>query len=70
MTVQPGVRLGERTYCPVSGVVFTVKESSAHREVDGRAIYFCCEVCAQYFSEHAAQVVAARGLSAARSLPP
>jgi len=61
---QPGAAIGERTYCPVSGVVFEVTASSAHREVAGRPVYFCCEKCAMYFSEHQDRVVAARGLGA------
>jgi YHS domain-containing protein len=59
------VKVEERTYCPVSGVVFQVKEGSAHREVGGRQVYFCCERCAMYFDEHAEHVSAARNL-----LPP
>jgi len=54
------------TYCPVSGVVFRVKDSSPHREVGGKTVYFCCESCAAYFSDHAAQVTAARNLSPLR----
>jgi hypothetical protein len=56
------VSLGERTYCPVSGVVFEVKETSPVRSVSGRPVYFCCEKCAMYFSEHGEQVSGARGL--------
>jgi YHS domain-containing protein len=63
---QPGVAPGDRTYCPVSGVVFQVTEASARREVGGRPVFFCCEKCAAYFSAHAGQVIAARGLSAPR----
>jgi YHS domain-containing protein len=62
--VQPGVSVGDRTYCPVSGVVFEVKESSAHRDVGGKPVYFCCEKCATYFSEHQDHVVAVRSLAA------
>lgn len=66
MTAQPGAQLGQSTYCPVSGVVFEVKASSAHRELDGRPLYFCCEACAAYFSEHRERVLALRGASPAR----
>ena len=47
-------------------VVFQVSEASAHREVGGHRVYFCCEKCAMYFDEHAAGVAAARGLPAPR----
>jgi YHS domain-containing protein len=50
----------------VSGVVFRVEEASARRDVGGKPVYFCCERCAMYFSEHEGQVAAARGLSAPR----
>ena len=50
----------------MSGVVFQVGDASAHRELGGRTVYFCCEKCAMYFAEHAEQVAAARGLSATR----
>jgi YHS domain-containing protein len=50
----------------VSGVVFEVKDSSPRRESGGRTVYFCCETCAGYFSEHAEDVAAARHLGPAR----
>ena len=62
MKEQPGAAAGDRTYCPVSGVVFEVTAASPRREVAGRPLYFCCEKCAAYFSAHAGQVSAARGL--------
>jgi YHS domain-containing protein len=61
VTAQPGAAMGDRTFCPVSGVVFEVKASSPHREVDGRTVYFCCETCAAYFSRNSERVIAARG---------
>ena len=64
--VQPGAKVEEQTYCPVSGVVFQVKEGSAHRAVGGKQVYFCCEKCAMYFDDHAAQVAAVRGFSQPR----
>jgi YHS domain-containing protein len=48
----------------VSGVTFEVKAGSAHREVNGKTVYFCCEGCANYFNEHRDAVIAARGLAA------
>ena len=62
--VQPGAKLDERTYCPVSGVVFQVKGSSSHRDIDGKPLYFCCEACAAYFSANREHVLAARSISA------
>lgn len=67
-SAEPGVvvqtatqaKAGDRVYCLVSGVVFTVGEHTAHREVGGRTIYFCCESCAAYFDAHQAEVLAAR----------
>jgi YHS domain-containing protein len=50
----------------VSGVVFQVKEGSAHRESGGRPVYFCCEKCAMYFDAHAEHVTTARNLSPPR----
>jgi YHS domain-containing protein len=64
VVVQPGAEQGQQAYCPVSGVVFQVKDSSPHREVDGRPVYFCCESCANYFTANRERVIAARGLSA------
>jgi hypothetical protein len=46
----------------VSGVVFEVKEASPLRWVSGRPVYFCCEKCATYFSQHDEHVATARGL--------
>ena len=60
---QPGARLGQRIYCPVSGVVFEVKESTPRRDVNGQLLYFCCEACAQYFDGHRERILALRGLS-------
>jgi hypothetical protein len=47
----------------VSGVVFEVEPESAHRDGSGGPVYFCCEKCAMYFSEHADHVTAVRNLS-------
>ena len=63
ITVQPGAQLDQRTYCPVSGVVFRVTGASPRREVSGQSIYFCCEACANYFSQHRERVLALRGIS-------
>ena len=63
VTAQHGdAKVGERVFCPVSGVVITVAESSAHRDVGGHRYYFCCESCAAYFSANVAKVMQARGM--------
>jgi YHS domain-containing protein len=59
---QPGAAIGDLAYCPVSGAVFTVKDASARRTVDGKVLYFCCEACATYFTSHEAEVLAKRGM--------
>jgi hypothetical protein len=59
---QPGAALGDLVYCPVSGAVFAVKEATARRTVNGEVLYFCCEVCATYFSSHEREVLAKRGI--------
>ncbi len=46
--------------------MFEIGQASAHRDLDGRTVWFCCEKCAMYFAEHAAQVAAARNLSPPR----
>ena len=46
----------------MSGVVFQVSRESARREIGGKTIYFCCETCAKYFSEHAEQIATLRSL--------
>lgn len=64
MVIQPGAQLGDRTYCPVSGVVFTVKETSPSVMVDGKPIYFCCASCSAYFAANKDRIAALRGLLA------
>ena len=62
MIEQPGVQVGQSTYCPVSGVVFKVQPGGAHRTVDGKSLHFCCESCARYFETNRAKVTKARNL--------
>lgn len=74
IAVQPGAAVGQRTYCPVSGAVFTVEAEHAHAEVDGRTLWFCCPACAEYFEAHRDEVTEARGIelrpaTQARSAP-
>jgi YHS domain-containing protein len=63
---QPGAKVGQRAYCPVSGVVFEVKESSPKTYLDGQPLYFCCEACARRFDSARAQILAKRHLAQAR----
>ncbi len=64
VVAQPGALVGQRTYCPVSGVAFVIKATSAHRTVGDKTLYFCCETCAAYFTANQAQILAARGITA------
>src|SRR5687768_16127765 len=58
--VQPGAAVGEQAYCPVSGVVFTVKDLSPKADLAGKPIFFCCDSCAAHFTANRATVLAAR----------
>ncbi len=62
---QPGASIGQRTYCPVSGAVFTVAADHPHADVDGHTIWFCCAGCAAYFEAHRDEVLDARGMRGA-----
>lgn len=61
VVTQPGARRGERAYCPVSGVVFEVREASSHRDIAGELVFTCCETCALYFDTHRERLIALRG---------
>lgn len=61
--VQPGAQVGQLTYCPVSGAVFRIKETSRRVEVRGKTLYLCCEACARYFAKNQDHVLALRGWS-------
>ncbi len=60
---QPKARVGDLTYCPVSGAAFQVSESTPSHQVGDHTYYFCCPSCAAHFSEHRGEVLAARGLT-------
>jgi copper chaperone CopZ len=60
---QPGAQPGQHVYCPVSGAVFQVKDSSPRADVGGKTVYLCCEACARYFAQHRDRVLALRRLS-------
>lgn len=59
---QPGAAPGQYVYCPVSGAVFRVKDSSPHADVRGKTLYLCCDACARHFAQNGQRVVALRGL--------
>jgi len=58
---QPGAALGQEVYCPVSGVVLRIKDSTPRADMDGRAVYVCCEGCLRYFQVNRDRVLALRG---------
>lgn len=58
---QPGAVRGDETYCPVSGVVFEVSETTPERSQAGEVIHLCCEACAEHYEKNRASVAAARG---------
>ena len=64
---QPGGKLGDRVYCLVSGVAFQVKGDSAVRGSATVSLYFCCNECADYFSEHRGDVLRLRSGKSATS---
>ncbi len=61
--VQPGARPGQYVYCPVSGAVFQIKDSTLQVDVHGKTLYLCCSGCARYFAENRDQILALRALS-------
>lgn len=63
VVVQPGAMIGQRAYCPVSGVAFEIKPVTSRRSVGDRTFYFCCESCAEYFMQNQGAILAARGLT-------
>jgi hypothetical protein len=60
---QPGAELGQDVYCPVSGVVLRVKESTLRADLGGKPLYVCCEGCLRYLQANRAKVLALRGLA-------
>ena len=60
--IQPAAKVGDYTYCIVSGAVFQIKESHFHANVNGETVYFCCEGCARYFEANRQRVREQRGL--------
>jgi YHS domain-containing protein len=60
---QPGANTGDTVFCPVSGAAFRVNDNSPHRTAGGQRLFFCCESCATFFSQHEAEVLKKRGLA-------
>lgn len=59
---QPGAAIGQQVYCPVSGVLFEVTESSAKIDTPRGPIYACCQGCAGYLASERDRVLALRGI--------
>jgi YHS domain-containing protein len=60
---QPGAVPGDAVFCPVSGAVFRINDTTQNRESRGKTLYFCCEACALWFTAHESDVLAKRGLA-------
>ncbi len=60
---QPGANKGDAVFCPVSGAVFRVGDDTPRRVARGHVLFFCCEACAAFFSQHESEVLAKRGLA-------
>lgn len=60
---QPGAEPGQYVYCPVSGAVFRIKDSSPRADVRGKTLYLCCDGCARYLAQNRDRVLAMRRLS-------
>jgi copper chaperone CopZ len=60
---QPGAALDQDVYCPVSGVVLRIKDSTLHADLDGKPLHVCCEGCLRFFQANREKVLALRGLA-------
>ena len=60
---QPGAEVGQDVYCPVSGVVLRIKESTLHADLNGKPLHVCCEGCLRYLQANREKVLALRGLT-------
>lgn len=58
---QPGAAPGDEVYCPVSGVVLRIKDSTPKAELNSKIVYACCDGCLRYFQAHRDRVLALRG---------
>jgi copper chaperone CopZ len=59
---QPGATPGQEVYCPVSGVVLRINESTPRSSVNSKPFYICCEACLRYFQANRDRVLALRGI--------
>lgn len=66
IVVQPGGAAGQKVYCPVSGVVLPIKESTLSVDVQGKPAYVCCEGCRRYLAASRERVLALRGIGQPR----
>lgn len=55
LTPQPGVKTGQLTRCPVSGVVFAADVDRPHVEVAANDYVTCCESCADKLRKDSAR---------------
>jgi hypothetical protein len=60
---QPGASRGDTVFCPVSGAVFRVTDDSPRRTAHDKLLFFCCEACAGFFTQHEAEVLKKRGFA-------
>ena len=63
---QPGAAVGRKVYCPVSGVVLAIKDSTLAEEIEGKPVYVCCEGCKRYLAANRERVLALRGIDHAK----
>jgi copper chaperone len=63
---QPGAAVGQKVYCPVSGVVLAIKESTLSVAIEGKPVYVCCEGCARYLAANRERVLSLRGIDHAK----
>ena len=61
-----GAAVGQKVYCPVSGVVIAIKESTLSEEIEGKPLYVCCEGCKRYVAANRERVLALRGIDHAK----
>jgi YHS domain-containing protein len=58
---QPGAAPGDEVYCPVSGVILRIKDSTPKADLSGKPVYVCRDGCLRYFQAHRERVLALRG---------
>jgi len=59
VVAQPGAVAGRLTRCPVSGVVFTVRDDATRVTYAGHVWYLCCDGCAKKFRKDPARFTGA-----------